>query len=225
MQEPQVPLIELFLRYFKRQVLEDLYRAVADTYPRTAEQIRTLWPGDEGIELRPHIQRATVIQSVMAVGEKHRVNGVVPKYVVNASKTSKNAILIGGSGSLTPHYIPAKDSAVRDAAHRRILCSPNILDLFTLEKVRDNTPLHAYLVHGCDGIPAWLRVRQEAPDFVYVRFPIVGEGVYAAQSLDLIEMFPNVLGRKQSTAVDHVINVEDEALPKMLPDQGTGDAG
>jgi hypothetical protein len=65
-------------------------------------------------------------------------------------------------------------------------------------------------------------VEREEPDFVYVRFPIVGQGVYAAHSLDLLELFPGVVGRNQSTNVDHVVNIEDEALPKLRPEKQTG---
>ncbi|HEV2147430.1 MAG TPA: hypothetical protein VGR37_08495 [Longimicrobiaceae bacterium] len=225
MEGAQVPVLDLFLSYFKPQVVEDMFRAVVDTYPQTARQLRLMWSGSEGVDLRPHVQRANVIQTLRAVGEKHRGSGVIPKDIFNVSRTSRNIMLVGGAGSITPHYIPARDSAVRNAAYRRILCSPNILDLFTLEGVEPDTPLHAYLVHGCDGLKAYQRVDREAPDFVYVRFPIVGGGVYAAQSLDLMEMFPHVLDRDRSSAVDHVIEIEDVALPKLRPDQQTGDAG
>jgi hypothetical protein len=225
MQDERIPLLELLLSYFDRQVLEDLFRGVVDTYPQTARHLREYWCGSEGIDLRPHVQRANVIRSVRAVGEKHRQRGVEPKDVFNANGTTRNIMLVGGRGSLTPHYIPAKNSAVRNAVYRRMLCSPNVLDLFTLETVRHETPLHAFLVHGCDGLRAYERVEREKPDFVYVRFPIVESGVYAAQSLDLMELFPNVLGQNQSTAVDHVIEIEDEAMPKLRPDQKTGDAG
>jgi hypothetical protein len=225
MKEGRVPLLELFLSYFDRQVLEDLFRGVADTYPTTARHLRENWSDSEGIDLRPHIQRANVIRSVRAVGEKHRPRGVEPKDVFNASRTSRNIMLVGGRGSLTPHYIPSKQSSVRSAVYRRMLCSPNVLDLFALEAVAADTPLHAFLVHGCDGLRAYERVGREKPDFVYIRFPIVESGVYAAQSLDLMELFPNVLGQNQSTAVDHVIEIEDEAMPKLRPAQKTGEAG
>lgn len=225
-QQEDVELLDLFFMYFKPQVLEDALRAVVKTYPQTALQMRTLWPGAEGVDVRPHVQRANVIQSLRAVGEKHRQSGVAPKELLNAGRNSRNIMLVGGDGSLTPHYVPEKSAQVRHAAYRRLLCSPNVLDLFTLDKVPRETALHAYLVHGCDGIPAVARVDREVPDFVYVRFPIVGQGVYAAQSLDLLEMFPHVLGRDQSTSVDHVIeHVEDDAMPEMLPDQKRGDAG
>lgn len=221
-----VQLLDLFFSYFGKSVLYDALSAVVSTYPQTARQIRTLWSGSEGIDVRPHIQRANVIQALRGVGEKHRSSGIEPVELFNANRTSRNLMLRGGGkGSLTPHYIPAKDAHVRNAVYRRILCSPNILDLFKLERVPVQTALHAYLVHGCDGIPASQRVEREAPDFVYVRFPIVGEGVYAAESLDLIELFPGVIGRNQSSNVDHVVNIEDEALPTLRPEKKTGDAG
>lgn len=209
----QLPVKDVFLLRYPREMLEDVLRAIVATYPATLEEMQAKFPEGEGIDLRPHYQRALVDRDLRAVVEKYSGRGITHATRLNDNGGARHLEVYADTCVLTAHYIPVKEGTVRRAAHRIKLCDPAQVDLFRDALISVDTKLYAHILHGCHGIKAYERVTKKAPDFAYVRFPLPDMSAYAPALIDLISMFPHVLGREQSVPAHQIPDLATPVFP------------